>query len=95
MIAIDPHFPLDLVYHIAGVNRGTNEEILKGNIQATFNLLEAIRKYGKSSPRIIFTSSSQVYKKINLLSVSLSDRLRGTERFFERFNRSKKRSKVL
>ena len=55
---------LDLIYHIAGVNRGTNEEILKGNIQATFNLLEAIRKYGKSSPRIIFTSSSQVYKKI-------------------------------
>ena len=49
---------LDLIYHIAGVNRGTNEEILKGNIQATFNLLEAIRKYGKPSPRIIFTSSS-------------------------------------
>ena len=48
---------LDLIYHIAGVNRGTNEEILKGNIQATFNLLEAIRKYGKSSPRIIFTLS--------------------------------------
>jgi len=58
---------LDLIYHIAGVNRGTNEEILKGNIQATSNLLEAIRKYGKSSPRIIFTSSSQVYKKIKPL----------------------------
>jgi UDP-2-acetamido-2,6-beta-L-arabino-hexul-4-ose reductase len=56
---------LDLIYHIAGVNRGTNEEIFKGNIQATFNLLEAIKKYGNSSPRIIFTSSSQVYKKIN------------------------------
>ena len=55
---------LDLIYHIAGVNRGTNEEILKGNIQTTFNLLEAMKKYGKSSPRIIFTSSSQVYKKI-------------------------------
>ena len=56
---------LDLIYHIAGVNRGTNEEIFEGNIQATFNLLEAIKKYGNSSPRIIFTSSSQVYKKIN------------------------------
>ena len=55
---------LDLIYHVAGVNRGTNEQIIKGNIQAAFNLLEAIRKYGKSSPRIIFTSSSQVYKKI-------------------------------
>mgnify|MGYP001979115336 CR=1 FL=1 len=28
---------LDLIYHVAGVNRGTNEEILKGNIQATFD----------------------------------------------------------
>ena len=55
---------LDLIYHVAGVNRGTNEEIFEGNIQATFNLLEAIRKYGNSSPRIIFTSSSQVYKEI-------------------------------
>ena len=54
---------LDLIYHVAGVNQGTNEEIFEGNIQATFNLLEAIRKYGNSSPRIIFTSSSQVYKK--------------------------------
>ena len=57
---------LDLIYHIAGVNRGTNEEILKGNIQSTFNLIEAMRKYGKSSLRIIFTSASQVYKKVNL-----------------------------
>ena len=56
---------LDLIYHVGGVNRGTSEEIFEGNIQATFNLLEAIRKYGNSSPRIIFTSSSQVYKKIN------------------------------
>ncbi|HIF03638.1 MAG TPA: NAD(P)-dependent oxidoreductase [Nitrospinaceae bacterium] len=55
---------LDLIYHVAGVNRGTNEEIFEGNIQATFNLLEAIRKYGNSSPRIIFTSSSQVYKEM-------------------------------
>ena len=57
---------LDLIYHVGGVNRGTNEEIFEGNIQATFNLLEAIRKYGNPSPRIIFTSSSQVYKKIKL-----------------------------
>ena len=55
---------LDLIYHVAGVNRGTNEEIFEGNIQATFNLLEAIRQYGNSSPRIIFTSSSQVYKEM-------------------------------
>ena len=55
---------LDLIYHIAGVNRGTNEEILEGNIKATFNLIEAIKKSKNSFPRIVFTSSSQVYKPL-------------------------------
>jgi len=55
---------LDLIYHVAGVNRGTNEEILKGNVDATFNLIEAIKKSKNSFPRIIFTSSSQVYKPL-------------------------------
>ena len=54
---------LDLIYHIAGVNRGTNEEILRGNIKTTFNLLEAVKKFGKPFPRIVFASSSQVYKR--------------------------------
>ena len=40
---------LDLIYHIGGVNRGTNEEILRGNIESTFNLLEAVNKFGKPS----------------------------------------------
>ena len=55
---------LDLIYHVAGVNRGTNEEILRGNVEATFNLIEAIKKSKSSSPRIVFTSSSQVYKPL-------------------------------
>jgi len=55
---------LDIIYHIAGVNRGTNEEILTGNIKSTFNLIEAIKKFGKPFPRIIFASSSQVYKQV-------------------------------
>ena len=55
---------LNLIYHIAGVNRGTNEEVLRGNVEATFNLVEAIKKSKKPSPRIIFTSSSQVYKPL-------------------------------
>ena len=38
---------LDLIYHMGGVNRGTNEEILRGNIESTFNLLEAVKKFGK------------------------------------------------
>jgi UDP-glucose 4-epimerase len=55
---------LDLIYHIGGVNRGTNEEVLRGNIESTFNLLEAVNKFGKPVPRIVFTSSSQVYKSV-------------------------------
>ena len=55
---------LDLIYHIAGVNRGTNDEILRGNVEATFNLVEAIKKSRKPSPRIVFASSSQVYKPL-------------------------------
>ena len=55
---------LDLIYHVAGVNRGTNEEILKGNIESTLNLLEAVKKFGRPLPRIVFTSSSQVYKRV-------------------------------
>ena len=64
---------LDIIYHVAGVNRGTNDEIIKGNIQATFNLIEAIKKYGKSQPRIIFTSSSQVYKKVMRFKKSITE----------------------
>ena len=30
---------LNLIYHVAGVNRGTNEKILRGNVEATFNLI--------------------------------------------------------
>ena len=55
---------LDLIYHVAGVNRGTNEEILRGNVEATFNLIEAIKKSKNSFPRIVYTSSSQVYKPL-------------------------------
>ena len=54
---------LDLIYHVAGVNRGTNKEILRGNVEATFNLIESIKISG-NSPRIVFTSSSQVYKPL-------------------------------
>ena len=55
---------LNLIYHVAGVNRGTNEEIFRGNVEATFNLIEAIKQSKQPSPRIVFTSSSQVYKSL-------------------------------
>ena len=53
---------VELVFHLGGVNRGTDEEILTGNINGTLRLLEAIRKYGKPSAKILFASSTQVYR---------------------------------
>ena len=53
---------VELVFHLGGVNRGTDEEILTGNITATLRLLEAIRKYGKPSAKMLFASSTQVYR---------------------------------
>ncbi len=52
----------DLIYHLAGVNRGSDEEILRGNILATLNLLVALKTHGSPKTRIVFASSSQVYK---------------------------------
>ena len=53
---------VELVFHLGGVNRGTDEEILTGNITGTLRLLEAIRKYGKPSAKMLFASSTQVYR---------------------------------
>jgi len=52
-----------LIYHLAGVNRGSDEEILCGNILATLRLLVAVKTYGSTQTRIVFASSSQVYKR--------------------------------
>lgn len=52
----------DVIYHLAGVNRGSEEEILQGNILGTLHLLQAIKTHGSSQTRIIFASSSQVYQ---------------------------------
>ena len=53
---------VELVFHLGGINRGTDEEILKGNITGTLRLIEAIRKYGKPSAKMLFASSTQVYR---------------------------------
>ena len=55
----------DLIFHFGGVNRGTDEEILNGNIIATSRLLESISNDGKPSARLIFSSSSQIYSLVN------------------------------
>jgi UDP-glucose 4-epimerase len=51
-----------LIYHLSGVNRGSDEEILCGNILGTLRLLVAVKTYGSPDTRIVFASSSQVYK---------------------------------
>ena len=51
-----------LFFHLGGVNRGTDEEILSGNITATSRFIDAVKNYGKPSAQILFASSSQVYR---------------------------------
>lgn len=51
----------DLIYHLAGVNRGTEEELIAGNILTTHRLVQAAQSL-TNPPRLIFASSSQVYK---------------------------------
>ncbi|MZH45481.1 MAG: NAD-dependent epimerase/dehydratase family protein [Nitrospinae bacterium] len=51
----------DIIFHLGGVNRDTDEEILSGNILSTSRLLESILNHGKPSARIVFASSSQIY----------------------------------
>ena len=55
----------DLFFHLGGINRGTDEEILNGNIIGTSRLLESILNNGKSSARLVFASSAQVYPLAN------------------------------
>ena len=55
----------DIFFHLGGVNRGTNEEILNGNIIGTSRLLESILNEGKSSARLVFASSAQTYSLVN------------------------------
>ena len=57
----------DLIFHFGGVNRDTDEEILRGNIISTSRLVESILSYGKSSARLVFASSAQVYSWTNYI----------------------------
>ncbi len=53
---------LDLIYHLGGVNRGTDEEILSGNILNTQSLISVVQAIGKPFPHIVFASSGQIYQ---------------------------------
>ncbi len=48
----------DVIIHAAAVNRGTDTEIIAGNVAATYNLISAMEKY-KSMAKLIFLSSIQ------------------------------------
>jgi len=48
----------DVIIHLAAVNRGTNKEIIAGNVCLTYNLLRAVKKF-KSKAKIIYSSSIQ------------------------------------
>ncbi len=51
----------DLIYHLGGVNRGSDEAILHGNVLGTLHLLIALKSFGNAATRIVFASSTQVY----------------------------------
>ena len=51
----------DIIYHLGGVNRGGEADLIEGNITGTFNLIRAVQAAGKPV-RVIFASSAQVYK---------------------------------
>lgn len=55
---IDAVRDADIVLHLAGVNRGSEEEVESGNPQLAERLLAAIEEAG-SSPHVVFASSTQ------------------------------------
>lgn len=51
----------DVIVHLAGVNRGSDEEIKSTNIELTESLIEACERQ-KHVPHIIFSSSTHIYR---------------------------------
>jgi len=49
----------DAIVHFAGINRGTDDEVLNGNLAITDRLIAALRRSGRG-PHILFASSIQV-----------------------------------
>lgn len=51
----------DVLFHLAGRVRTTNEDMVSINTLGTLNLLEAIRSCSKKDTKVVFASSLQVY----------------------------------
>ena len=49
----------DAIVHFAGINRGTDNEVLNGNLAITDRLIAALRRSGRT-PHILFASSIQI-----------------------------------
>ena len=52
---------VDAVVHLAGVNRGTDDEVFNGNIQAGEKLVKALT-HNLKKPHLIFSSSTHIQK---------------------------------
>lgn len=50
----------DLIYHLGGVNRASDLEIISGNLISALNLAQAVKE-AKKPERLVFVSSAQVY----------------------------------
>jgi UDP-2-acetamido-2,6-beta-L-arabino-hexul-4-ose reductase len=49
----------DAIVHFAGINRGTDDEVLNGNLAITDRLIAALVRSGRS-PHVLFASSIQI-----------------------------------
>jgi len=64
----------DIIFHFAGATAGSGHDpgksaLIRNNIEATFNLLKAIKVYCKKTPLLINMSSIHVYdKSLSILS---------------------------
>ena len=52
----------ELIFHLAGVNRDTKENLITINTIGTLNLMESLAAYAKPDVRLIYMSSFQVYQ---------------------------------
>jgi len=52
----------DAIFHLAGMNRGVDQEIYDVNIRITNNLIEALRQ-NKSKAHVVFSSSTHILKE--------------------------------
>jgi UDP-glucose 4-epimerase len=52
----------EVIFHLAGVNRDTKENLIKTNVLGTLNVLEAITAYAKRDVQLVYLSSFQVYQ---------------------------------